>query len=345
LTQRRTLVADSGNLRERFNLIGSIVSECFSSTFAADPIGAPQRPATISWDVADGLGVSRSQMTPMRLVSNRGSERHRRLYHAVIADQPVKIRIDGHRDLQIRPHEMVVVNSAIPSEWHMLRNFETSALLIEPDLFHQHLPDADRILGRRLQLPIAVHEALRSIIDAAWSFSQNNLFGQAGPGLARSFLELLSVATKSPADSEHEVESARYKALEFRRTQVKSYINRHFGDPDLSVGTIAEVIHISPRYVQLAFASERMTPSEYIRQVRLEACARILAAGESQRSITEIAFNCGFNSSAYFSTQFRKHFGMSPRQYRARSGGTNADSDGCVFEIAPEELPRRHGTS
>jgi len=42
------------------------------------------------------------------------------------------------------------------------------------------------------------------------------------------------------------------------------------------------------------------------------------------RSITEIALACGFNSSQYFATRFRRRFKMSPRQFVSKPGNFTA---------------------
>jgi AraC family L-rhamnose operon regulatory protein RhaS len=54
---------------------------------------------------------------------------------------------------------------------------------------------------------------------------------------------------------------------------------------------------------------------EYLNQCRLEHAARMLRE-DPTRSITDIAFACGFNSSQYFATAFRKRFGLAPANYR-----------------------------
>ena len=51
---------------------------------------------------------------------------------------------------------------------------------------------------------------------------------------------------------------------------------------------------------------------------RCELAARRLAA-ESGRSVTDIAFDCGFSSSQYFASQFRRRFGCSPTDYRKKA--------------------------
>lgn len=57
-----------------------------------------------------------------------------------------------------------------------------------------------------------------------------------------------------------------------------------------------------------------LSPMEYLQRQRVER-AKLLLAGSGQ-SITEIALNCGFASSAYFASVFRRHAHCSPREYR-----------------------------
>ena len=54
---------------------------------------------------------------------------------------------------------------------------------------------------------------------------------------------------------------------------------------------------------------------EYLNQCRLERAARQLKENPAQ-SVTEIAFENGFNSSQYFATLFRRRFHLTPRAYR-----------------------------
>jgi AraC-like DNA-binding protein len=78
------------------------------------------------------------------------------------------------------------------------------------------------------------------------------------------------------------------------------------------VGVTAFVKHVR----EIANAS----PVQYLGRCRLEAAARRLRE-EPARAITEIAFDCGFSSSQYFASQFRRRFGCSPRAYRGGKGG------------------------
>ncbi len=58
-----------------------------------------------------------------------------------------------------------------------------------------------------------------------------------------------------------------------------------------------------------------MTPIEYLTHCRLEAASRLLLQ-QPEKSITEVAFACGFNSSQYFATVFQAHHACTPSDFR-----------------------------
>lgn len=56
--------------------------------------------------------------------------------------------------------------------------------------------------------------------------------------------------------------------------------------------------------------------SRYLAKVRLEHAIVLLS--NTDKSIDEIAYECGFNSTSYFSYAFKKEFLVSPLKYRMR---------------------------
>ena len=57
-----------------------------------------------------------------------------------------------------------------------------------------------------------------------------------------------------------------------------------------------------------------MSFSEYIGTLRISDACRLLTSEDM--SITEVAFNAGFNSTRSFNRLFLKYIGMTPRQYK-----------------------------
>ena len=111
--------------------------------------------------------------------------------------------------------------------------------------------------------------------------------------------------------------STAHSALLMR---IRGYIIAHLGDENLGPSRIAEQHGISERYLSTLFATEDTTVSRWIWAQRLEASRRALSLEEfSERKINEIAFTCGFNDMSHFSFSFKKRYGCTPRQFRAKT--------------------------
>lgn len=84
---------------------------------------------------------------------------------------------------------------------------------------------------------------------------------------------------------------------------------------DIGVADMAAVAGVSARECSRCFRTQLgTTPMEYLLTLRIGKACEMLQNGNY--SIGEIAMNCGFSSSSYFSKQFRSKTGMSPRAYR-----------------------------
>lgn len=70
------------------------------------------------------------------------------------------------------------------------------------------------------------------------------------------------------------------------------------------------------QFSQHCQALTNMTPVRYLQMVRLDAAKRSLAE-RATATVTEIALECGFSSSQYFATCYKRRFGFSPQQTRA----------------------------
>ena len=69
------------------------------------------------------------------------------------------------------------------------------------------------------------------------------------------------------------------------------------------------------------------TPHQLRVRLRIERAKRLLV--ESERSVTEICFEVGYESLGTFSAHFSSRVGVSPREYRRRHAGENL-VPGCM---------------
>ena len=96
--------------------------------------------------------------------------------------------------------------------------------------------------------------------------------------------------------------------------RVMRTINENIQDPDFGVDKLASEVGLSR--TQLHRKMKEITgvsTGEFIRNLRLKQAARLISEGKI--NIAQAAFAVGFNNQTYFSTAFKKHFGMTPTEY------------------------------
>ena len=99
-------------------------------------------------------------------------------------------------------------------------------------------------------------------------------------------------------------------------TRARNYIRNHIEEP-LKPEKLASEMNVSLRNLQRIFSNElQTTPGNFILLLKMEKAAEWLTEGK--RSVSEVAYDLGFNDPAYFSRAFKKYFGKSPKEVRLR---------------------------
>ena len=97
--------------------------------------------------------------------------------------------------------------------------------------------------------------------------------------------------------------------------RAKEYLLEHFRQ-DISLETLAGYCFVSPFHFSRIFKSVlTMAPHKYLLSIRLQNALHTLM--NTQLPITEIAFDCGFNSLEHFVTAFKQQYRQTPSAYRA----------------------------
>ena len=137
-----------------------------------------------------------------------------------------------------------------------------------------------------------------------------NLDPQSRAKLGEQFMDILALAISAEPDRRPVTEPC---AQSGRLLLVKNYIDEHLSDPDLSLGDIAKKNGVSLRTLHQLFHPMGMSASEWLRTRRLQRCYDLLSSPQHEtKTITEIAYSMGFNSSSHFSNLFRAQFGLRP---------------------------------
>ena len=92
-------------------------------------------------------------------------------------------------------------------------------------------------------------------------------------------------------------------------------VEEHMGDAAFRVDALAAELGLSRRQLQRKLRdTSNISPSEFIRDMRLERAAQLLESDVG--TVSEIAYKVGFSKPSHFSELFRKKFGKSPTEYR-----------------------------
>lgn len=135
--------------------------------------------------------------------------------------------------------------------------------------------------------------------------------GRADLILLEMHARLLRMAGNVPSQKENPVEERHAVNLVER---IAIYIARNYSSP-MKVSEIGEAVGLHPDYANTLFKkSFGCTMYDYLVRERITHAQRKLVL--SGAPITEIAFECGFNSINRFNAAFLKINGCTPREYR-----------------------------
>jgi two-component system response regulator YesN len=104
----------------------------------------------------------------------------------------------------------------------------------------------------------------------------------------------------------------RYRSVILK---ARKYIDLNYKDQDISLHTVASYVGISPNHLSTVFSQETGENFiEYLTRVRLERAKQLLVSTTMKSA--DIAWEAGFSDPHYFSFIFKKHTGLSPREWK-----------------------------
>ncbi len=249
-------------------------SDWFSTRFEFQLLGPVAFAPQFEFCPGDGVSISKGVMPALR-VTNHGSSWPDAFFQIVRADQESVLATEGRGTLRLAPERARALRAGDrPANGRSERSYTTAALHIDERLLRRYIPDPMDLVGRSLELPEAVSDLLSRIMDTSLALSRQGRFGATGRSLACSFLNVLALTPRVQMPEDREESSA----VDFRRAQIKSFIQENYAKPGLSTEDIANHVGVTPRYVQIALASEGLTPTEYLKVCRLQSARRLLSS-------------------------------------------------------------------
>jgi transcriptional regulator GlxA family with amidase domain len=148
-------------------------------------------------------------------------------------------------------------------------------------------------------------------LDLALSMVEEDLGMDVALRVARALVLFLR---RSEGENQFSTSLALQGSSRLPLREIPIYILENL-NRDLSVEKLAARISMSPRNFSRVFVQEfRRTPASFVEELRLDTARRLLA--ESDRSMDEIAADCGFGGADQMGRAFKRRFGVPPKEFR-----------------------------
>lgn len=213
---------------------------------------------------------------------------------------------------RLQPGQWVIYDNTRPYTLHFQSDYHQLLFLVPRQQLLSKISTIEPLLASPLSCQTGTGKVL---FDTAHSILQES--DQLSPLVAAHMSQMLFDLLILCLNEHPIMQNAAPLNARSRLMQVKQFIEQHLHDPNLSVEMIAQALYLSKRTLHTLFQETNTTINRYIWQRRLEKCSQeLLIPHQVKRSISDIAFSWGFNSSSHFSRLFKKQYGISARQYR-----------------------------
>ncbi|MEO1270280.1 MAG: helix-turn-helix domain-containing protein [Myxococcota bacterium] len=213
------------------------------------------------------------------------------------------------RTCDLTPGSIVLLNGAQPSALHLAGAHRQRLLLVPRAV----MPLAETAFARTLNpddpVDALIAHHLCQFADHAPQYDA--VTQRAMLAALTALFSAATVARTTPEVTRFCVRTQRALAM----------IERTYPDPQLAAEHVAQAQGVSRRYLDALLAQHGTTLSTLIWERRLEGAAQLLKT-HPERTILQIALDCGFQDASHFSRRFRGRFGVTPSQWRSAASPT-----------------------
>jgi AraC-like DNA-binding protein len=234
----------------------------------------------------------------------------------------VGVQIHGHcavsqdgRDAILAPGDLVVYETRRPYRLAFERDFSMLVLMFPRELMPVRSRHVLDITARRISGQHGMGAVLSPFLTL---LSARSLTGDVQPSIevCDAVIDLVAATCRSEAEQTADSQPAAARQAHLLRIQI--YIEEHLNDPSLDTAYIAEVHHVSARYLQKLFQEDGQTLRSWIRGRRLNRCQSELGDPQLRHiAAAAIGSRWGFDDAANFVRAFRGEFGTTPSAWRS----------------------------
>lgn len=232
-------------------------------------------------------------------------------------------RIVGDSIENLDEYDLALVGCNLEHVWEQHEcestNIHEITLQIPPDLFEP------KMLNRRVMQPVAEMfnsarfgiafgmKAIMTVYDRLTSIAKAEPTFYEMQKLTGIIYDLAVSGDYHVLSSSH-YSHANIPVTSRRIHLVKDYIDKHFSD-EVRMEVLSELVNMTPNALSRFFKQHtNRSISNYLNEVRIGQSSIMLV--ETNMTILEISFRCGFNTISNFNRTFKSVKGITPTEFR-----------------------------
>ncbi|MFA7595839.1 MAG: helix-turn-helix domain-containing protein [Novosphingobium sp.] len=216
----------------------------------------------------------------------------------------------GSRESVMQAGDILLWDTSLTGSFDCRAGASGRTILFPRRMVERRLGSGNRISGMQSDRHDSRTLLLRSYLEKL-----HDLAGKTAEYILNDLLEAsLELTYLCVIGGDHLPDRARTRAA-FQ--DIRKDIRDHIGSEDLTPAASAARLGMSLRSLQTTLSTHGTTFTALLANERMKRAAQMLRSPASAGvSLSEIALSLGFYDQAHFSNAFRRHYRMSPRQYR-----------------------------
>ena len=306
--------------RQRVAYWNDVVGD-FQARMEVKPADGGAFSGVLHWDALGeaGLSTATSSRAVLRRTRSHIAQADRRVFFVNLAIRGDYTVAQGGREGVVREGDFAINDSAEPFVISHHAECAAGVLRVPEGLMKRHLPMVESLAGR----PICGQSGRGAVAADTLRSLCRQLERGHSEELDGSMADHVVALIASACAAQFERLRPGTRMTEFRRADIRRYIEEHLCDPGLAPRAIAGRFRISERYLRLLFEADGEGVAAYVQRRRLEQCAGRLADRTwGTRTVSEIALAWGFNSLGSFDRAFKRQYGLAPHEYRRLHAGS-----------------------
>jgi AraC-like DNA-binding protein len=273
--------------------------------------------ATVTSRVLPGLQLVSGRFTAARIIRTRDMTADGNDDLSLLVNQTGNVTVSARgRRVDLCQNDAVLISSGEPVVFDRRSFGESVAIRIPYATLLPSVVDVDDAIMQRIPGSTAALRLLTSYSDALLGDDDAVETVALGHHVATHMHDLVALTLGATREAQDIAKSRGMGAARLRAAKI--YVIENIGCRDISIGSVASHLGVTPRYLQRLFENDGTTFSAFLLGRRLSRAHRLLCEPQSaSKQVSAIAYDVGFGDLSYFNRCFRRLYGATPMDIRA----------------------------